>query len=399
MKIAIIGAGIGGLALALALRERGLEATVFEQASRLTEIGAAIALSANGTRELRRLGLLDDLLALAIEPTELIYRDGMTGDRLAAHPMSLEHAYQDRFGAPYLGIHRADLQKVMGAAVGVETIALDHRLTRIEESADGVMLHFTDRDPVFADVVVGADGVRSMVRDHVTGGRQAVYSGTSAYRGIVPTSRLSALPDPQAIQFWIGENAHMLHYAIGPEGGDVNFFAVVEGPTTWPSETSWVVPATLAEAHAGFARWHPAIAQMLEEAAVDKRWGLFVTPPLRQWHKGPAVLIGDAAHAMLPHHGQGANTSIEDACILAGMLEDLTPLNREERFARYEALRRLRTRKIQRSAWDANAALHTVAAGASKRRQATLARFPERFAWIHGYDARTVDGRLDPVPE
>jgi salicylate hydroxylase len=395
MKIAIIGAGIGGLALALALRERGLEARLYEQASELAEIGAAIALSANATRELRRFGLMDALLGVAIEPSELIYRDGVTGARLASHPVHLGNRYQEKFGAPYLGVHRADLQKVMGGAVGLDVIALDHKLTRIEPVGEDVRLHFAERDPVDSDVVIGADGVRSVIRDFVTDGRAPLYSGTSAYRGIVPVDQLPSLPDPQAIQFWVGENAHMLHYAIGRDGDAVNFFAVVEGPAAWPSESSWVIPATLAEAHQGFAGWHPAIGEMLDAAHVDKRWGLFVTPPLRRWHKGPAVLIGDAAHAMLPHHGQGANTSIEDACVLASLLDGMSAANREERFAQYEALRRPRTRKIQRSSWDANRALHTMARGPAARRQEVIANFPERFGWIHSYD---VGAGVSPEP-
>ena len=386
MNIAIIGAGIGGLALALALRERGIDARIYEQASELAEIGAAIALSANATRELRRFGLMDGLLEVALEPTELIYRDGLSGERVAAHSMSLGNQYQTRFGAPYLGIHRADLQKVMGGAVGAAAIALDHRLLDIAPLADGVELRFAGRDPVIADVVIGADGVRSVIRDFVTGGRAALYSGTSAFRGIVPVGRLPSLPDPKAIQFWMGKNAHMLHYAIGRDGDAVNFFAVVEGPHPWLDETRWVAPATLAEALSEFDGWHPAIGEMLQAAAVDKRWGLFVTPPLSCWHKGPAVLIGDAAHAMLPHHGQGANTSIEDACVLASLLVGMNTGNRDERFVQYEALRRPRTRKIQRSAWDANTALHAMGAGQIAKRQATISGFPDRFGWIHEFD-------------
>jgi salicylate hydroxylase len=390
MEIAIIGAGIGGLALALALREQGVKARLYEQAAELAEIGAAVALSANATRELRRFGLMDGLLDVALEPSELIYRDGLSGDRLAAHPMHLGNEYQDRFGAPYLGIHRADLQKVMGGAVGLDSIALSHRLTGITETDGGVRLDFDGRESQFADIVIGADGVRSVIRDFVTGGRPATYSGTSAYRGIVPVSALPSLPDPQAIQFWIGADAHMLHYAIGRDGDAVNFFAVVEGPAEWPSETSWVVPATLAEAHAGFAGWHPAMGEMLEAAKVDKRWGLFVTPPLRSWHKGPAILIGDAAHAMLPHHGQGANTSIEDACVLAQVLPGISHDNRDDCFAAFEAMRRPRTRKIQRSSWAASAALHTVGSPLAAKRQSITDQFPDRFGWIHGYDVSKV---------
>jgi salicylate hydroxylase len=129
LRIAIVGGGIGGLTLALALRQRGLSAEVYEQASELTEIGAAVALSANATRELRRLGVLDQALAVATEPTELIFRDGRDGRRIAAHPVRQDGRYRERFGAPYLGIHRADLQRILGGALGGEGLHLGHRLS------------------------------------------------------------------------------------------------------------------------------------------------------------------------------------------------------------------------------------------------------------------------------
>ena len=390
MDVAIIGAGIGGLALALALNERGIRARIYEQANELTEIGAAVALSANATRELKRFGLLDDLLDVAVEPSELIYRDGMTGDRLAAHPMHLGGHYQKRFGSPYLGIHRADLQKIMGGAVGLKSIDLGHQLTEIESIGGAMRLHFAHQPPVEADIVVGADGVRSVVRNFVTGGKAAVYSGTSAYRGIVPVERLPSLPDPRALQFWVGKDAHMLHYAIGRDGAAVNFFAVVEGPAEWDAKESWVVPTTLADALDGFPGWHAAIGEMIEAAEVDRRWGLFVAPPLRTWHKEGAVLLGDAAHAMLPHHGQGANTSIEDACFLAAILADIGRTNRDEGFKRYEKARMARTRRVQRSSWAANDAFHTSLPEQVAKRQKYIENFPERFSWIHGYDVSTA---------
>ena len=237
-RIAIVGAGIGGLSLGLALRERGLRADVFEQAGALTEIGAAIALSANATREYSRLGLLDELATASTIPTELIYRDWRTGDRIAAHAVAKDDWYVRRFGAPYFGIHRADLQKTLGAAFGVQNLHLGCRLVDLVEQRDGVVLQFANGRVEHADLVVGADGVRSTVRRWVTGADDAIYSGTSAFRGIVPTENLPSLPDPHAIQFWMGPDAHLLHYAIGGAGELVNFFAVVESPRFWPHDGS-----------------------------------------------------------------------------------------------------------------------------------------------------------------
>jgi salicylate hydroxylase len=387
MKIAIIGAGIGGLTLALALRQRGIDALVFEQSPALTEIGAAVALSANSTRELRRLGLLDAVTASSTEPTELIYRDWSSGRTITSHPMRLGGTYQQRFGAPYFGIHRADFQRTLGEAVGLDTLRLGHKLTAIEQLNGSMKLSFSNGHVECADVAVGADGVRSVIRDWVTGGAKPQYSGTSAFRGIVPVELLPALPDPQAIQFWLGPDAHLLHYAIGPNGGHVNFFAVVESPKTWPTSDRWTIDTKPGEAVAAFAGWHPAVIQMIAASTFASRWGLFVVPPLARWHRGNAVLIGDSAHAMLPHHGQGANTSIEDSIVLAALLAESKGGRLDVTFARFEELRRLRTRRIQRSSWAANTAFHLSAGAASRLRDDRLSRFPNDFGWIHEYDA------------
>src|SRR3954471_3302721 len=358
LRVAIVGAGIGGLSLALALRERGLRAEVFEQAAELTEIGAAIALSANGTREFARLGLLDELAAASTVPTELIYRHWRTGERIAAHPVREGDAYVKRFGAPYLGIHRADLQKTLGRALGAEALHLGCRLVDIVEQPDSVGLQFANGRTAEADLVVGADGVRSTVRRWVTGTDDARYSGTSAFRGLVPAENLPSLPDPQAIQFWMGPDAHLLHYAIGGGAEDVNFLTVVEGPATWPHGDRWQAEVEPGEALAAFAGWHPAVVEMIGAVEHRMRWGLFVGRPLLRWSRGRVVLLGDAAHAMLPHHGQGANTTIEDAVTLAELLAVAAPGEVDAMLARYQALRRTRTRQIQRSSRATNDLLH-----------------------------------------
>lgn len=391
MKIAIIGAGIGGLTLALALRQRGIAAEMFEAASVLTEIGAAVALSANATRELARLGLLDAIAAVSTEPSELIFRDGRTGDRIAAHDVAVHDRYRERFGAPYFGVHRADLQAVLSRAVGDEGLNLGHRLTALEDEGAGLRLRFANGRTELADLVVGADGVRSLVRDYVVAGIPGAdparaaprYSGTSAFRGIVPVTKLPSLPDPRAIQFWMGPDAHLLHYAIGGQAQDVNFFAVVEGPERWGRPDRWTAETEPGESVLAFTGWHPAVTEMIAASTFAARWGLFVVPPLQRWHRGAAVLLGDAAHAMLPHHGQGANTTIEDAITLAALLSRQV----DDFAARYESLRRRRTRMIQRSSWDTNHALHLQDGPALIDRNQRLADFPQRFGWIHEFDA------------
>ena len=385
--IAIIGAGIGGLTLAIALRQRGIQAAVYEQAAELAEIGAAVALSANATRELRRLGVLDGIAAASTEPSELIYRDWGTGARIAAHPVHQDLQYQQRFGAPFFGIHRADLQRVLSGTLGGEGLHLGHRLVDLADQGDTIRLNFANGQVAEADFVVGADGVRSVVRRWVTGGEGVRYSRTSAFRGIVPQEQLPTLPDRMAIQFWMGPDAHLLHYAIGGSGEHVNFFAVTEGPAAWPDPERWVIDAEPGEATASFRGWHPAVTEMIGAGWVTKRWGLFVVDQPLRWHRGRVVILGDAAHGMLPHHGQGANTTIEDVITLAELLPGATAHNWGERMASYLALRRVRTRKIQRSAWATNAALHLPDGLALADRNARVSRFPERFGWIHAHDA------------
>jgi salicylate hydroxylase len=386
-RIAIVGGGIGGLTLALALRQRGLDAEIYEQAAELSEIGAAVALSANATRELRRLGLLDGVLAASISPTELIYRDGRTGRIIASYPLGRDGRYAEHFGAPYLGIHRADLQRVLGGALAGAGLHLGHRLREIEERGGRVALAFDNGRTVEADAVIGADGVRSRVRAWIAGQEGVRYSATSAFRGIVPQERLPTLLDRHAIQFWMGPNAHLLHYAIGSEGQDVNFFAVEEGPAAWPDPARWVIDAAPGAALAPFAGWHPAVTEMVSAGWVTKRWGLFVVQQPRRWHRGRVVLIGDAAHGMLPHQGQGANTTVEDAITLADLLPAALEGGWDAAMARYEALRRTRTRMIQRASWAANAAYHEPDGPGIAARDERTRHVADDFGWIHALDA------------
>jgi salicylate hydroxylase len=401
-RIAIVGGGIGGLTLAVALHQRGIEADVYEQAPELAEIGAAVALSANSTRELRRLGMLDALMAVSTEPSELIYRNWRDGSRIAAHPVHEAMRYQGICGAPYYGIHRADLQRILSGALSGAGLHLDHRLTEIRDLGGATGLSFANGRTVEADLVVGADGVRSLVRRFITGRDDTVYSGTSAFRGIVPVAKLPTLPDPKAIQFWMGPDAHLLHYAIGGDAEYVNFFAVVEYPKVWPHADKWLDSIEPGEALATFKGWHPAVIEMVAQH-LPVRWGLFGTRPLLHWYRGGVVILGDAAHAMLPHHGQGANTTIEDAITLAELLPGTAPDELAPLLAKYQSLRRARTRKIQRSSWITNALLHLPDGPQLAERDRRVARFPEDFGWIHEFDAlQTVrdamQTELHPVP-
>ena len=247
-----------------------------------------------------------------------------------------------------------------------------------------------------ADLVVAADGVRSTSRNYVVGADPLRYSRNSGFRGIVPTKRLPALPNPEAIQIWSGPGAHVVHYAIGATGDQVNFLAVVEFPDEWTQPEKGLKPTTQEEALAFFKNWHPAMVEMVDAVRHEARWGLFLTRPLRRWRLGRVVLLGDSAHATLPHQGQGANATIEDLIALAERIASggdiLAALDA------YEAIRKPRTRKIQRASWAGNRASHLEDGPARDRRDLGLTRFPEWYGWIHGYDAReAARGALAPA--
>nr|BAG06218.1 hypothetical protein [Nocardioides sp. DF412] len=383
-RIAIVGAGIGGLTLAIELRRRGLEPQVYEQADELREVGAAVALSANATRFLRdRLGVGDALAEKAADVDGLIYRDGRSGE-VIGRVLSREE-YHRRCGAPYYGVHRADLQQILSTALGGAGLHLDKRLVSVDDAGSAARLRFADGDVVEADLVIGADGARSLLRTHVLGYDDARFSGSYGWRGIVPPSELDLLPDPEAIQFWMGPSGHLLHYPIG--NGDHNFLLVkrLEGP--W-SEPTWLGSGADDEHLEAFAGWHPAVLQMIGAVPGGEKWGLFHRPPLHEWSRGRVTLLGDAAHALVPHHGQGANQSIEDAIVLADCLVG----ERDWALARrtYQERRLERTRKVQIASITTADVLHLPDGPRAEARNARLGgpdAWDRHLAWIHEYVA------------
>jgi salicylate hydroxylase len=383
VRVAVVGGGIGGLTLAIALRERGVPVEVFEQAPDLREVGAAVALSANGTRLLRRLGIDESLGAVSVEPSELVIRRWHDGEILAAHPMA--QWYRDTFGAPFYGLHRADLQRVLSERLGTDVLRLGHRCVGLANEPDGVKLDFAGGETARADVAVGADGVHSEVRRLAMGAEPAVFSGTTGFRGLVSVDRLPSLPDPSPLQFWAGPGRHLLHYSIAG-GTIINFLAVVRQPE-WTKD-AWVESCEVEETIEAYQGWHPAVTEMLGAVEEASRWALHDHAPLTRWSVGRVVLLGDAAHAMLPHQGQGANQTIEDAVALADCLAEARPADLPTALDRYEAGRRPRTRMVQRYSRLAADCLHLPDGSATERRNASLAGLPTHLAWIHRHDVQ-----------
>jgi salicylate hydroxylase len=384
-RIAVIGAGIGGLTLAIALRRHGISVDIYEQTPELREVGAAVALSANATRLYDQFGLATEMVLRGFEVEALIYRDGRTGRRVGKHEVGA--SYRARFGAPYIGIHRPDLQVILSTAAGLDGIQLGKRLVDIDDTGRQAVLHFDDGSTAEADLVVGADGARSIVRRWMLGYDDALYSGCSGFRGMVPMAKLPSLPDPTALQFWMGPGGHLLHYPMGD--GHINFLLVERHPTPWP-RTDWVMPAMEGEQLRHFANWHPAVVEMITANPISNRWGLFHRPPLGRWTKGRVTLLGDAAHQLAPHHGQGANQSVEDAIVLAACVTGASAGSLADALERYERLRRGRTRKVQYASISVADILHLPDGENADRRNARLGSLEgalHHLGWIHEFDA------------
>ena len=289
------------------------------------------------------------------------------------------------------GIHRADLQAVLSTAAGLDCIRLNKRLVGIDDTGARATLRFDDGSTVEADSVVGADGARSFVRRWMLGYDDALYSGCSGFRGIVPMDKLPSLPIPTALQFWMGPGGHLLHYPMGH--GHINFLLVERHPSPWPSR-DWAMPGSEGEQLRHFAQWHPAVVEMITATSISQRWGLFHRPPLGRWTRGRVTMLGDAAHQLAPHHGQGANQSIEDAIVLAACLVEAGPSPLAEALERYERQRRGRTRKVQYASISAVDVLHLPDGDNADERNARL-RSPEgvlhHLGWIHEFDASTQE--------
>jgi 2-polyprenyl-6-methoxyphenol hydroxylase-like FAD-dependent oxidoreductase len=386
LRVAVVGAGIGGLATAIALRRQGADVVVYEQASQIRAVGAGIAVGANGSRLLRRLGIDARVARVAVRPARVEFRHWRSGRILASH--LLAEAYEERFGAPLWTIQRGDLQRALLDEYGDGPLMLSRRCTEVTEEADGVRLRFADGCEAEADVVVGADGVHSAVRARVFGPDEAIFSKTSAYRALVPMdalAHLAELSDP-VLWLWFGPGRHFVAYPVAG-GRLLNFLAVVPDEQ-WTIE-SWTTRGDPGEARAAFAGWHPFVTEILAATGPIGRWALYDRDPLRRWSTSRVTLLGDAAHSMLPHHGQGANQALEDAVVLARLLGGASPLQTGGALRRYESLRRVRTRQLQAGS-RRNANCFQLPDGPeADSRNARLANLPDDLTWIHGFDADT----------
>lgn len=344
LRIGIAGAGVGGLTCAIALRRAGHEVTLFEQTARFARVGADINLTPNAVHALARLGLADALDELAASPTHRISRTWDTGEETSR--IEMREAAKTRYGAKQLTIHRADLLQQLEEALPPSCFHMAHRATGVSQDADGATIHFADETSEAFDVLIGADGIHSVVRTALFGPEHPEFTGLVSYRATFPRERADNLPDLDAFTKWWGPEPSR-QIVVFPLSGGQEIFVFATTPQEDWREESWTSPGDVEELRAAYADFHPNARALLDACSEVTKSALYVREPMPQWSVGRATLLGDAAHPMTPFMAQGACQAIEDAIVLARCLEEATTTTVPDALKRYETARKERTARIQ----------------------------------------------------
>ncbi|MFT8246525.1 FAD-dependent monooxygenase [Roseomonas sp. BN140053] len=393
LRAAIVGGGIGGLAAACALRHRGIQVSVFEQAPALGEIGAGVFIYPNSLRQLERMGLRDALARVGarVGPASRYCRmDGSVVGPIVTTDSSGWNGFY--------GMHRADLLDALAAALPDGVVRTGHRCVGLQQDADVARLEFANGRTAEADLVIAADGIHSVLQKYVVGPMPPEYSGSRAYRGLVPRDRLPNWRD-EAHQVWMGDGKHFMVFPVR-SGQLLNYVGFV--PTSSQTVESWSAVGDRDELAASFAGWDAPVTELLAQVESCFWWGLYDRRPLPAWTAGRLVLLGDAAHPMLPHLGQGANQAIEDGVALAVLLEGQGAAAVPEVLRRYEALRRVRTDVIQAEA-RRNGLRYDSRSGSLEQRDREIADAGRFRRQLYDYDVEAAalafrDGGAVPAP-
>jgi 6-hydroxynicotinate 3-monooxygenase len=341
-RVAVIGAGLGGMTVAGLLQRHGFPVNVYEQAPAFSRIGAGIHLSSNVMLVMRHLAIERTLSDIALHPDAFVSRQWDTGEVLFELPF--DPASEARYGAAYINVHRGDLHSVLESALVPGTVTFGKKLSRIDSSASAVRLFFEDGSQAEADLVIGADGLNSKVRDHLLGPEKPHYTGHIAHRAIFPATLLNGLPIRACTKWW-GPGHHILVYYMTQAREEV--YIVTSAPQQeWTSSAAFV-PCDRGELVATFDGYHAELRQVVKAATEITKWPIFDREPVERWSGDRIVLLGDACHPMRPYMAAGAAMAIEDAGILARCIAEIGSADAGESFAWYEANRKPRVRKVQ----------------------------------------------------
>jgi salicylate hydroxylase len=391
LSVAVVGGGIGGLAAALSLHRAGLDVHVYEQARSVSEVGAGIQVSPNATRVLHGLGLGDDLAAMGVRPLALHQRRWDDGRTLLRTPLADEVV--QAFGFPHYQMHRADLLATVLRALPPERVHVGNRLVGLVDHGDAVEAGFENGKTVLVDALVGADGIHSTVQRVLFGPRSAHFTGCVAYRGLIPSERLSHLDLEVTADVWMGPGRHFVHYFVRNKQL-FNFVTAVE-QDSWTGE-SWTDQADVATVLAEFHGWHPQVCAIIN--AVDEIfiWALFDRPPLDRWSVGRTTLLGDACHPMLPFMAQGAAQAIEDGATLTACLARTSRADIPAALRRYEQLRLPRASRVQAMSAANKTRFHLADGPDQEERDAEMATgstdwSKTAIAWIYEHDPSQLE--------
>ena len=390
--VLIAGAGIGGLAAAVSLLTRGIDCDIYEQAPDLKEVGAGLWLSVNGARVMTALGLEAEIRASTIEAEERVVRLWDSGRKWTLYKQGVSPAAH----APYVML-RAQLHRILiDAAERLKPgiIHLNRRCTGFTQQDDSVTVDFADGSQATGNILIGADGLHSKIREKAYGQIPGRFTNALAWRGLVPMDRLRPHHRDRIVATWIGPNAHVSAYPARWQDADLMTFSGQVERSDWQLE-SWSETGTVAECVKDFAGWHEDIVEIIENTESLHKWGLFVREPLKQWTTGRVTLLGDACHSMVPYLGQGVNMALEDALVLARCIQSHAG-DAETALKRYEAERLPRTTQVAARSADMQYTFHNPAlakpetAAAYVDSQWSPEKSRARYDWIYGYDATQV---------
>lgn len=352
MHVLIAGGGIGGLTTALAFQKLGHRVTVFEQSHQLEEVGAGLQISPNGMRVFDALGVSARVEKDAFRPRAQELRFGKGGARILTIPV--RDVSRARWGGEYLHLHRADLIDALGGALKdrqPDAVQLGCRVVSYTQDDTSITAHLDTGEQFSGDLLVGADGIHSAIREQMIGADKPRYTGNVAWRAVVPVSELGEHAPPETASVWVGSRRHAVTYRLR-RGSLANLVGVVECKERLIE--SWSATGAREQALKDFKGWSPVIRTILQKAEVLNRWALYDRDPLPVWSEGRAVLVGDACHPMLPFLAQGAVMAIEDAYVLARAVT--TSATVPDALAAYESIRKPRASRVQAGA-RRNAAL------------------------------------------
>lgn len=386
-KIIIAGGGIGGLAAAANLLQAGFDVEVYEQASQFSEVGAGIQVSANGSRVLHALGLEEALKAVSVQPTAYVCRLHDSGDVLQQFSLA---DHEERFGAAYYHIHRGDIHSILVdkvRALKPDAISLNKTAQSCIETDDKVTLKFTDGTEASGDLLIGADGIKSVVRQQVVGPEEPNFTGQVAWRLLVPTERLPAGYMDKIAALWVGPGKHLIMYYL--QSGDViNFVGLVKNPN-W-TEEGWTIKCSWDELKADFEGWHPDVQTFIDAADKDAcyRWALNNRAAASHWSSKRITLLGDAAHPTLPYMAQGAVMAIEDGAVLTRALQSGLPL--AEALDLYQRNRIPRTTRIVNESTEHGEMFQLESESQVREAFSQKDMGAERAEWLYSYNPLTV---------